>query len=127
MLEIFSDSVRLALESKNPDTAESRYMLSLAAYHEIVAHAAPSPDLDHVTHLMRRVVALFPSMKRMNEATGYLDKAAKLKSAKGKLSWVNRARAVLDGMPDDKFVDRDRLTALTERVDDELAGIGKGS
>lgn len=124
MVEIFSDSIRLALDSKNPETAEGRYMLSLAVYHEICAHAAPSPDLDHVTRLMRRVVALYPSTSRMNEATGYLDTAAKLKSAKGKLGWVNRAREVLDAMADDRFVDRDRLTALRARLDEALGQTG---
>ncbi len=121
MLEIFSDSIRIALESKKPDIAEGRYKLSLVTYHEILAHAAPSPDLDYVTRLMKRVVALYPANVRVNEAIGCMDKVSKLKSAKGKLKWLFSAREILNSIPDGDIVDGARLERVKRQLDEQVA------
>ena len=121
MVEIFSDSIHIALDSKNPETAKIRYDLSLETYHEILAHAAPSPDLDYVTRLMKRVVALYPAMLCINQAIGCMDKAAKLKSAKGKLKRLESAREIMESIPDDIIVDRAKFEHVRHQVDEQIA------
>lgn len=121
MREIFSDSIRIALNSKNPETAKSRYDLSLATYHEILAHAAPSPDLDYVTRHMKRVVALHPAMLSINQAIGCMDKAAKLKSTKGKLKRLASAREIMESIPDDIIADRAKFEHVRHQIDEQIS------
>jgi hypothetical protein len=96
MVEIFADSYKIALSSKNPDTAGDRFDLAVEAYHQLMS-MAPSADVHgSVQQAMERLVELFPAQVVANEALGLREKARKLKTPRKQLDLLRRAREIVD-------------------------------
>jgi hypothetical protein len=96
MLEIFSDSVKIALSSKNPETAISRYELAIEAFHQAVSMPLPAETKASLNDSMERLAESFPTQVLVNEAVGLAEKAAKLKTPKKRLDLLQRAVAVVE-------------------------------
>jgi hypothetical protein len=96
IVEIFVDSYKIALSSKNPDTAGDRFALAVEAYHQIMS-MGPSPDVrGSVQQAMENLVELFPAQVVANEALGLREKARKLKTPRKQLDILRRAREIVD-------------------------------
>jgi len=96
LIEILTESSKIAVESKKPDTAQTRYELAIEAYHQILA-LRPGIDLEQrVAEAMQVLVDRFPSQVCMNEALGLCDKASKLKSVKSQLKYLRKAQEILE-------------------------------
>jgi hypothetical protein len=96
IVEIFADSYKIALSSKNPDTAGDRFALAVEAYHQIMS-MGPSADVrESVQQAMENLVELFPAQVVTNEALGLREKARKLKTPRKQLDLLRRAREIVD-------------------------------
>ena len=96
MLEIFTDSLNIALSSKNPETATSRYELAIEAYHQAVSMPLSAAARLSLTGSMERLAGSFPTQVLGNEAIGLSEKAAKLKTPKKRLELLHRAVSVIE-------------------------------
>lgn len=96
MLEIFTDSVNIALSSKNPDTATARFELAIEAYYHAVSMPIPAATRQSLTASMEKLAASFPTQVLVNEAVGLSEKAAKLKTPKKRLELLHRAMSLID-------------------------------
>jgi hypothetical protein len=96
IVEIFADSYKIALSSKNPDTAGDRFALAVEAYHQLMS-MGPSADVrGSVQQAMENLVELFPAQVVANEALGLREKARKLKTPRKQLDLLRRAREIVD-------------------------------
>ena len=95
LLEIFADSERIALSSKDPDTARSRFELAVEVYHQLMSMSLPPDVRSSVTITMASLSDRFPSQVCINEAVGLCERAQKLKSIRKQLENLYRARDVL--------------------------------
>jgi hypothetical protein len=95
LLEIFSDSHRIALSSKNPETARTRFELALELYHQLLSLGLPADLRSSIQGAMCALVEQFPVQVCLNEAIGLCEKARKLKTARGRLEYLHRAEDVL--------------------------------
>jgi len=95
LLEIFTESNKIAITSKNPVTARSRFELAVEAYHQLMSMGLPSDLNSSVQNAMSTLAGSFATQVCINEAIGLCAKASKLKSARRKLEYLNRARDVL--------------------------------
>jgi hypothetical protein len=96
IVEIFADSYKIALSSKNPDTAGDRFALAVEAYHQLMS-MEPSADVcGSVQQAMENLVELFPAQVVANEALGLREKARKLKTPRKQLELLHRARTIVD-------------------------------
>lgn len=96
LLEIFTDSNRIALSSKNPDTACDRFALAVEAYHQLMSMSLPNDARASVLGTMEWLADSFPSLVVANEALGLREKARKLKTARKRLELFQRAREILE-------------------------------
>jgi hypothetical protein len=96
MVEIFTDSYRIALSSKNPETAGDRFDLAVEAYHQLMSMRPSADILKSVQQQMSNLVELFPAQVIANEALGLREKARKLKTPKKQLDLLHRAREIID-------------------------------
>lgn len=96
IVEIFTESYKIALSSKNPDTAGDRFDLAVEAYHQLMS-MGPSADLrESVQQTMENLVEMFPAQVVANEALGLREKARKLKTPRKQLDLLRRARDIVD-------------------------------
>ena len=95
LVEIFSDSHRIALSSKNPDTAHERFELAVEAYHQLMSMNVSGDACASVHSAMISLSDQFPAQVYVNEALGLCEKAAKLKTTRKKLELLQRAHQVL--------------------------------
>ncbi len=96
MVEIFADSYKLALSSKNPDTAADRFALAVEAYHQFVSMEPSAEARAAVQQAMEELVELFPTQVVANEALGLREKARKLKTPRKQLDLLRRASEIVD-------------------------------
>jgi hypothetical protein len=96
MLEIFTDSLKIALSSKNPETAILRYELAIEAYHQAVSMPLPAETRASLNDSMNRLAESFPAQVLVNEAVGLSEKAAKLKTPKKRIDLLQRAVTVVE-------------------------------
>lgn len=99
IVQIFSDSHRIALSSKSPHTASDRYALAVEAYHQLMC-MGPSADVRRsVQQAMETLVELFPTQVIANEALGLRERAQQLKTPSKQLELLRRAREIVnDGL-----------------------------
>ena len=93
--EIFADSYKIALSSKNPDTARDRFDLAVETYHQFMSMEPANEISAKVQQAMEELVELFPTQVIANEALGLREKARKLKTPKKQLALLMRAREIL--------------------------------
>jgi len=96
IIEIFVDSHRIALSSKNPNTAGDRFALAVEVYHQIMSMKVPADVRESVQRAMETLADVFPTQVMFNEALGLREKALKLKTPKKQLELLCLARDVLD-------------------------------
>jgi hypothetical protein len=94
--EIFVDSYKIALTSKNPETARDRFDLAVETYHQFMAMESENGIRAAVRQAMEELVELFPTQVLANEARGLYEKARKLKTPKKQLELLHRAREIVD-------------------------------
>jgi hypothetical protein len=96
ILEIFTDSNRIALSSKNPDTAADRFALAVEAYHQLMLMPLTGEVRSSVHQTMTSLVAEFPVQVAVNEAIGLREKAMKLKTLRKRCDLLRRACEIVD-------------------------------
>ena len=96
IVEIFADSYKIALSSKNPDTAGNRFALAVEAYHQIISMGPSVNARESVQQAMKNLVEFFPAQVIANEALGIREKARKLKTPRKQLDLLRRAREIVD-------------------------------
>ena len=122
LLEMFTDSQRIAPTSKNPETAQRRFDLAVEAYHQLSSLTLPGDIRASVRGVMATVAERFPVQVRLNEAMGLCARATKLKNLQRRLEWLDRARAVLaDGLADPALAGASSLHEMHEQVVWEIA------
>jgi len=122
MLEIFTDSLNIALASKNPETATARYELAIEAYHQAASMQLPAQTTHSLRISMEGLAESFPIQVLVNEAVGLSEKAAKLKTSKKRLELLNRAVSVIEhGLQ--TYPQNARLQVVHEGLRTELAKV----
>jgi len=96
MVEIFTDSYKIALSSKNPETARARFDLAIEAYYQLFSMKPSSGILKAIQQSIENLVAVFPAQVTANEALGLREKARKLKTPKKQLDLLYHAREIID-------------------------------
>jgi hypothetical protein len=95
LFEIFTDSHKIALNSKDPATARARFELAVEVYHQLMSIGLLADRRSSVEAGMTTLVDQFAIQVCLNEALGLFTKARKLKTARRKLEYLHRARDVL--------------------------------
>ncbi|HYR70497.1 MAG TPA: hypothetical protein VEP12_03845 [Candidatus Acidoferrum sp.] len=95
LLQIFSDSHRIALKSQDPSTARARFELAVEAYHQLTSMTLPMEMRVAIQGAMIMLAGQFPVQMCLNEALGLCAKARKLKTARRQLEYLKRAREIL--------------------------------
>ena len=70
LVEIFSDFYRIALSSKDPDTARDRFALAIETYHEIMSRSVAGEVRALVQKDMSALAETFEGQVVINEALG---------------------------------------------------------
>jgi len=96
MVEIFADSYKIALSSKNPDTAGDRFALAVEAYHQFMSMESSAEVRTSMQRAMEELVELFPTQVVANEALGLREKARKLKTPRKQLELLRRASEIVN-------------------------------
>lgn len=96
MVEIFADSYKIALSSKNPDTAGDRFALAVEAYHQFMSMEPRAESRAALQQAMEELVELFPTQVVANEALGLREKARKLKTPRKQLELLRRASEIVN-------------------------------
>ncbi len=125
IMQIFDDSQRIALSSKNPNTAGDRFELAVETYHQLLSMGLSRGEKRQLTKRMEELVELFPSQVIINEARGLRDKAHKLKTPSKRLDLFQQARDVVDRglaeIPDNSTLQQAADVIRAEIVDTEAA------
>jgi hypothetical protein len=95
MVEIFADSYKIALSSKNPNTATDRFDLAVEAYHQFMSMESSAEAHGALHQAMEELVELFPIQVVANEALGLREKAQKLKTPRKRLDLLQRASEIV--------------------------------
>ena len=96
MLEIFADSYKIALSSKNPETADDRFALAVEAYHQFMSMEPGPASRAALQQAMEELVELFPTKVIANEALGLREKARKLKTPRKQLELLRSASEIVN-------------------------------
>jgi carbamoylphosphate synthase large subunit len=96
LVEIFSDSYRVALSSKNPDTAHDRFALAVEAYHQIMSMSVAGEVRASLLKDMSALAQTFEVQVVINEALGLREKARRLKTARKQIELLARAVDLLE-------------------------------
>lgn len=96
LVDILSDSCRIALSSKNPDTARDRFALAVEAYHQIVSMSLAAEVRASVDKHMSALAETFESLVVINEALGLREKARRLKTNRKQIELLARAVDLLE-------------------------------
>ena len=96
LLQIFEESGNLAVNSRNPETAHSRYELAIECYHQLMTLHINQELRETTKNAMEVLVSRFPSQVCMNEALGLCDKANKVKTIKTQYKHLKKAQQVLE-------------------------------
>ena len=96
LVEIFSDSYRIALSSKNPDTARDRFALAVEAYHEIMSRRVAGEVRASVLKDMSALAETFEGSVVINEALGLRQKARRLKTVGKQIEVLQHALDILE-------------------------------
>lgn len=126
VVEIFSDSYKIAFTSKKPDTAHDRFDLALEAFYQIMSMQPPASVRDPVQDAMEELAQYFPIQVLINEAEGLREKAMKLKTPKKRAERLLEAKALAR-----RAITRDSKCApahaLANQIDTEIANIETGN
>jgi hypothetical protein len=116
LVEIFQNTGQIALESKNPETAQNNFELAIEAYYQIVA-LHPSAALEQsITQAMQILADRFPTKVCINEVIGICEKANNLKSIKTKLKYLLKAQEILERGLARQDTDQAKIAAIYSQV-----------
>ncbi len=96
MVEIFADSYKIALSSKNPETAGDRFALAVEAYYQFMSMESSAESRVALQQAMEELVELFPTQVVANEALGLREKARKFKTPRKQLETLRRASEIVN-------------------------------
>lgn len=117
-LQIMRDSIEICLTSKKRDTAESRFHTMLEKYNDISRQHVQlvTPEtFEEITRVVRKTEHDFHTKLYLNLASGFLEKAEKLKTQKSQMKYLNLAKDILrEGIEAGKGNKENLNTALTE-------------
>src|SRR5690554_3385098 len=74
IIEIYTDSVTLALSSKNQETATNRYWLAVETYHQLMSMPLSQNIKSTLQQKTEQMVEQFPEKVVINEINGLMEK-----------------------------------------------------
>ena len=95
-VEIFADSYKIALSSKNPEAAGDRFALAVEAYYQFMSMEPSAEARAAMQEAMEELVGLFPTQMGANEALGLREKARKAKTPRKQLELLRRASEIVN-------------------------------
>jgi hypothetical protein len=123
LLEIFTVSHKIALNSQNPATAHSRFEVAVEAYYQLMSMGLQSDLRSSVQDAMTALADQFTVQVCLNEALGLCAKASKLKTARRKLRYLQHAGDVLRSWLAQHPTGASAIRALLDTVLAEVAQI----
>ena len=123
LLEIFTDSHKIALNSKDPTTARARFELAVEAYHQLMSMGLLADLRSSVQDAMTALADQFAIQVCLNEVLGLCAKARKLKTARRKLEYLHRARDVLHAWLGENPTGASAIQALHDNVLADIAQV----
>jgi hypothetical protein len=118
LIQIFQESGKLAVESRNPETARSRYDLAIECYHQLMSLHISRGLQKSTKNAMEILVSRFPSQACMNEALGLCDKANKVKTIKTQYKHLKKAQQVLEKGLEKRDVGYENIMSIYVQVKD---------
>lgn len=129
-LQIFRDSVEIALSSKKRDTAESRMQLAQEKYSDIKnnqSNLVKSETMSEIISVMNDNEEKFHTNIYNNIALAHLEKADKLKTIKSKNKYLEQAKEILnEGLDNDKSC-KNVLNETLSRVETATGALSENS
>lgn len=129
-LQIFRDSVEIALSSKKRDIAESRMVLAEEKYLYIKnkqSNLVQSEIMAEITSVMEEVEEKFNTNIYNNIALAHLEKANKLKTIKSKNKYLEQAKEILnEGLNNSKSC-KSVLIKTLAKVDEAASTLNESS
>jgi len=122
-LQIIKDSIDIALTSKKTDTANSRMQLANKNFEEIQGYLSTivSPDTSYqINDIFSNAKSEFSTVRYLNLANAYLEKAEKLKTEKSKQKYYGMVMQSFEQGMSDPDSDKDRLIKLREIISRNL-------
>ncbi|RLD05007.1 MAG: hypothetical protein DRI65_09655 [Chloroflexota bacterium] len=115
IMQIFNDSQRIALTSKNPKTAGDRFDLAIETYHQLMSMRLSSNEKKSLQEAMEELAESFPTMVIINEARGLREKAQKLKTPSKRLDLFQQASEIVNrGLADNP------TSSILQKTADEI-------
>lgn len=109
--QVIRESIEIALRSKNAETAASRWETVEEMARVLVReHNLAPEELQPINAKISAARTEFRTVRYINEAQGFIDKAASVKTAKAKEKHMTAARDVIERGLADSAVDHVRLT-----------------
>lgn len=101
-IQIFSDSIRIALNSKNRDTAESRFKLAVEKYHIIISKTdvLTKKIIQEMKQVWNDINPRFLETMTVSIVTGNIDKVVSSKTKDTKMQYLNEALLVIEVIGD---------------------------
>ena len=96
LIQILTESGQIAMNSRIPKTAQSRYELAIEAHHQVLTLRLDGQVRQSIIESTEILVDRFPSQVCMNEALGLCDKANKVKTDKTQLKHLLKAKSILE-------------------------------
>lgn len=124
-MQIFNDSVHIALNSKKMETAVSRMESVRQMYQNMKSYRGIQTKrvVDEIETIYSTTVNSFPEVLCLNVANGYLDKSEALKTAKGKHKYLLVALEVLNDEHDCPTGKSSAVKSLILKIEAEIADL----
>lgn len=115
--QIIRESLQIAVTSKNKDTAESRMALAIDKYKDLrERYRIPDDELARLDAGVNGYLKKYATAKYVNEAQGYIDKIAKVKTVKTKKKYAEQARLLLEAGLLDRNADPQTLLSRLKGI-----------
>jgi len=120
LTQIYQESGQLAVKSRNPETAHSRYDLAIECYYQIMSLPTSRRLRKSTKNATDILVSRFPSQVCMNEALGLCDKANKVKTIKTQHKHLKKAEQLLKSGLDKRDVGYDNIMSIYVQVEEYI-------
>ena len=125
-LQIFIDSLRISLKSKNFDTALYRNQLMNEKLSRLASCGLPKHYLEQVKKVADSANEEFKTALYLNAAKGFMSKSLKMKSPKGKIKYLNSAKDILETGMKSSGSDEEKIKLALSEVDREIKLLSEG-
>ncbi|MEM6673112.1 MAG: DUF4011 domain-containing protein [Planctomycetota bacterium] len=122
LFETLRDSIRIALESSDEETARARYDLAIECYHQLESLDLPAEIQTRLREFVEELVERFPTAWRVNAAIRAVERADAAESDAVRDERLADAREILASGRGEDDVDQTAIDARLVTVDERMAG-----